>query len=109
MEVSFQCFKVPFAMWLVALLVNSNTLDEMIIVWRNICIVLISPSQNDQFKMSISLLSKMAEEMNANPDKTNFVLRNVVVTSKGQVNSGLPADVSNNPMKTKRNTLLFNR
>jgi hypothetical protein len=109
MEVYFRSFEVPFGMWLVALLVNSNTLDEMAIVWRNICIVLISPSQNDQFKMSLSLLSKMAEEMNANPDKTNFVLKDVVVTPKGQVNSNLPTDVSNNPMKAKRNTRLFNR
>ncbi len=36
-----------------ALLVNNNTLDEMIIVWRNICIVLLSVNQNDQFKMSL--------------------------------------------------------
>ena len=27
-----------------ALSINNNTLDEMIIVWRNICIVLISPN-----------------------------------------------------------------
>ncbi len=40
-------------MWLVALLVNSNTLYEMIIVWRKICIVLLSVNQNDQFTMSL--------------------------------------------------------
>ena len=77
-----------------ALLVNSNTLDEMILVWRNICIVLISPNQNDQFRLSLSLLSKMADEMNADPDKTNEVLKNVTMTSKGQFNSSLNTGVS---------------
>ena len=69
-------------MWLVALLVNSNTLDEMSVVWRHICIVLSSPNQNDQFKISLSTLSKMADEMNGNPEKTNFVLQNVSVSPK---------------------------
>jgi hypothetical protein len=51
-------------MWLMALLINSNTLEEMSIIWRNMCIVLLSPSQNDQFKISISTLSKMDDNMN---------------------------------------------
>lgn len=83
-------------MWLMALLVNSSTLDEMTIIWRNICIVLASPSQNDQFKMSLSMLSKMADAMNNDPDKTNFVLKNVSVTSKGHLNSSIEINVSIN-------------
>lgn len=78
-----------------ALLVNSSTLEEMIVVWRNICIVLLSPNQNDQFKMSLSALSKLAEEMNGDPDKTNFILHNVSVTTKGQIVNNLNMDVSN--------------
>ena len=82
-------------MWLMALLVNSNTLDEMIIIWRNICIVLMSPSQNDQFKMSLSVLSKLADEMNGDPEKKNFVLQNVSVTAKGHITHAIEIDVSN--------------
>lgn len=97
------CFQIPFGMWLMALLVNSSTLDEMIIIWRNICIVLISPNQNDQFKMSISALSKLAEKMNGDPDKTNFVLKNVLVTTKGQFTSAIDIDVSNKHLKFNMN------
>ena len=82
-----------------ALLVNSSTLDEMIIVWKNICIVLISTSQNDKFKMSLSLLSQMADKMNKDPDKTNDVLKNVIVTSKGQFQSNLNENVSSHILK----------
>ena len=67
----------------------------MMIIWQNICVVLISPNQNDRFKISLSLLSKMADEMNADPDKTNFVLKNVLVTPKGQITSSLEMNVSN--------------
>ena len=81
-------------MWLVALLVNSNTLDEMSVVWRHICIVLSSPNQNDQFKISLSTLSKMADEMNGHPEKTNFVFQNVSVSQKGQCTSSMDSDVS---------------
>jgi len=81
-------------MWLVALLVNSNTLTEMTIVWKNICIVLISTNQNDKFKMSLSLLSQMADQMNKDPDKTNEVLKSVTVTLKGQLKSNLDINVS---------------
>lgn len=35
----------------------------------------------------------MADEMNQDPDKTNFVLQHVSVTSKGQINSTLADDV----------------
>jgi hypothetical protein len=83
-----------------ALLVNSNILDEMVIAWRNICIVLLSPTRNDQFKISLSTLAKMAEEMNGNPDKTNFVLNNVSVSSKGEITSTLDIDVSKISNKT---------
>ncbi|CAF1325436.1 unnamed protein product [Adineta ricciae] len=48
--------QVPFGMWLMPLLFNSSTLDEMIIVWRNICILLLSVNQNDHFKISSSVL-----------------------------------------------------
>jgi hypothetical protein len=65
----------------------------MSIIWRNMCIVLLSPSQNDQFKISISTLSKMADNMNKDPDKTNFVLQHVSVTSKGQCSSTIPEEV----------------
>lgn len=85
-------------MWLMALLINSNTLEEMGIIWRNICVVLLSPSQNDQFKISISTLSKMADDMNKDPDKTNFVLQNVSVTSKGQFSSKLSEKVRNSEL-----------
>jgi hypothetical protein len=81
-------------MWLMALLVNSNTLNEMVIVWRNICIVLLSSSQNDRFKISLSTLSKMAHEMNSDPNKSNFVLKNVSVTSKAQLKSTIDDEVS---------------
>ena len=81
-------------MWLVALLVNSDTLDEMSTVWRHICIVLSSPSPNDQFKISHSTLSKMADEMNGDPEKTNFVFQNVSVSQKGQCTSSIDSNVS---------------
>ena len=85
-------------MWLVALLVNSNTLEEMALIWHHICIVLLSPSQNNHFKISLSTLSKMADEMNQDPDKTNFVLQNVSVTSKGHCTSTLSEEVRNDAL-----------
>ncbi|CAF3760562.1 unnamed protein product, partial [Rotaria sp. Silwood1] len=84
--------QVSLGMWFMALLVNCNTLDEMIIIWRNICIVLLSTNQNDQFKISLSTLSKMADQMNGDPDKTNFILQGVSVTSKGQISSNMNVD-----------------
>ncbi|CAF1029304.1 unnamed protein product [Rotaria sordida] len=84
--------QVSLGMWFMALLVNSNTLDEMVIVWRNICIVLLSTNQNDQFKISLSTLSKMADQMNGDPEKTNFVLKAVSVTSKGHISSNMNVD-----------------
>jgi hypothetical protein len=77
-----------------ALLVNSNTLREMVVVWENVCIVLLSSSQNDRFKISLSTLSKLAHEMNSDPDKSNFVLKNVSVTSKAEFTSTLDLEVS---------------
>ncbi|CAM4951852.1 unnamed protein product [Rotaria socialis] len=88
--------QIPFDMWLMALLVNCNTLDEMITIWRNICIVLMSPSQNDQFKMSLSVLSKLADEMNGDPEKKNFVLQNVSVTAKGHITNAIKIDKDDN-------------
>ena len=81
-------------MWLMALLVNSNTLDEMFIVWRNICILLLSVNQNDHFKICSSLLSKMADQMNANSGTANFVLQNVTLNGKAQFTSNLDPEVS---------------
>ena len=76
------------------LLANSNTLNKMIIIWRDICIVLLSTNQNDQFKISLSTLSEMADQMNDGPEKTNFVLQDVSVTTKGQISSNMSVDVS---------------
>ncbi|CAF2060447.1 unnamed protein product, partial [Rotaria magnacalcarata] len=84
--------QIPFGMWLMALLVNCNKLDEIIIIWRNICIVIMSPSQNDQFKMSLSVLSKLADQMNGDPEKKNFVLQNVSVTAKGHITNAIETD-----------------
>jgi len=81
-------------MWLMALLVNSNTLSGMSVVWKNVCIVLLSPSQNDQFKISLSTLSKLAHEMNSDSNKSNFLLKNVSVTSKAQLTSAIDLEVS---------------
>jgi hypothetical protein len=69
-------------------------LDEMTVVWRHICILLSSPNQNDQFKISLSTLSKMADEMNGDPEKTNFVFQKVSVSQKGQCTSSINIDVS---------------
>ncbi|CAF1327049.1 unnamed protein product [Rotaria sp. Silwood1] len=84
--------QVSLGMWFMALLVNCNTLDEMIIIWRNVCIVLLSTNQNDQFKISLSTLSKMADQMNGDPEKTNFVLQGVSVTTKGQISNNMNVD-----------------
>ena len=81
-------------MWFVALLVNSNTFDEMILTWRNICIALLSINQNDQFKISLPTLSEMVDQMNGDPEKTNFVLQGMPVTTKGQISSTMNVDVS---------------
>ena len=81
-------------MWLMALLVNSNTLDEMIIVWRNICILLLSVNQNDHFKIFSSFLSKMANQMNDNSDRSNLNLQNVTLNGKAQLTSNLDTEVS---------------
>ena len=77
-----------------ALLVNSNALDEMIIIWRNICIVPLSTNQNHQFKISLSTLSKMADQMNDDPEKTNFVLHGVSVTTEEPISNNMSIDVS---------------
>ena len=95
-------------MWLVALLVNSNTLEEMGTIWRNICIVLLSPSQNDQFKLSLSTLSKMADDMNKDPDKTNFILQHVSVSAKGQCSSSLVAEVRSKTVSLNQDALEWN-
>ena len=93
-------------MWLMALLVNSNTLNEMAVIWQHVCMVLLSPSQNDHFKICLSTLAKLAEEMNGDPDKTNYILQNVSVTSKCQVTNTLNDEVCNKS-KTKYRTMLF--
>jgi hypothetical protein len=60
---------VPFAMWLMALLVNSNTLDEMIVVWQNICIILISPNQNVSVTPQGQISSKLDIQVNNKSEK----------------------------------------
>ncbi|CAF1397709.1 unnamed protein product [Rotaria sp. Silwood1] len=76
--------KVPFALWIISLLVNSNTLEEMCGIWEHICIVLLSPIQNTSYSLSISCLSTAADNINKDPDKDNFIVRNVKVDSKGE-------------------------
>ena len=95
-------------MWLVALLVNSNTLEEMGTIWRNICIVLLSPSQNDQFKLSLSTLSKMADDMNKDPDKTNFILQHVSISAKGQCSSSMVTEVRSKTVSLNQDALEWN-
>ena len=40
------------------------------------------------------MLSKMADQMNGDPEKTNFVLQGVPVTTKRQISSTMNANVS---------------
>ena len=89
-------------MWLVALMVNSSILEEMTLIWRHICIVLSSPTRYNHFTISLCTLSKMADEMNQDPDKTNYVLQHVSVTSKGQINSTLVDDEKNAAVSLSR-------
>jgi hypothetical protein len=74
---------VPFALWLMSLLLNSNTLEEMGGIWEHICVILLSPTQNSSYSVSISCLSDAADNINKDPNKENFVIKNVKVDSKG--------------------------
>ncbi|CAM4830307.1 unnamed protein product [Rotaria magnacalcarata] len=76
--------KVAFALWIMSLLVNSNTVEEMASMWEHICTVLLSPTQNTAYSVSISCLSYAADNVNNDPDKDNFIIRNVKVDSKGE-------------------------
>ena len=44
---------------------------------------------------SISILSKRADDMNGDPEKTNFVFQSVSVSQKGQCTGSIDGDVSN--------------
>jgi len=66
-----------------SLLVNSNTIEEISVIWEHICTVLLSPTQNASYSISISFLSNAADNINNDPDKENFIIRNVKVDSTG--------------------------
>jgi hypothetical protein len=66
-----------------SLLVNSNTIEEMGGIWEHICTVLFSPTQNVSYSVSISCLSSAADNINKDPNKDNFITRNVRVDAKG--------------------------
>jgi hypothetical protein len=66
-----------------SLLINSNSIEEMGILWEHICTVLLSPTQNSSYSISISFLSNAADNINKDPDKENFISRNVQVDSTG--------------------------
>ncbi|CAF1324255.1 unnamed protein product [Adineta steineri] len=74
---------IPFALWIISLLVNSNTVEEMSGIWEHICTVLLSPTQNASYSVSISCLSNAADNINKDPNKNNFVIKNVNVDSVG--------------------------
>lgn len=67
-----------------SLLLNSNTIEEMSGIWGHICVVLLSPTQNASFSVSISCLSYAADNINKDPNKDNFIVRNVQVNPQGQ-------------------------
>jgi len=52
-------------------------------IWEHICTVLLSPTQNASYSISISWLSNAADNMNKDPNKNNFIIKNVKVDSKG--------------------------
>lgn len=79
----FCLIQVPFALWLMSLMINANTLEEMADVWAHICTVLLSPNQNSAFSLSISWLSTAADNVNKDPNKANFVNKNVRVNAQG--------------------------
>ena len=68
---------------MVSLLVNSNTLEEMGSIWEHICTVLLSPTQNASYSVSVSWLSAAADGISKDPNKSNFVVRNVKVDAAG--------------------------
>lgn len=68
---------------MMALLINSNTIEEMAAIWEHICIVLLSPTQNSSYSISISYLSNAADNMNKDPNKENFISKNVQVDATG--------------------------
>ncbi len=74
---------MAFALWIMSLLVNSNTIEEMTAIWEHICTVLLSPTQNSSYSISISCLSNAADHMNKDPNKENFIIKNIKVDSKG--------------------------
>jgi hypothetical protein len=66
-----------------SLLINSNSIEEMGVIWEHICTVLLSPTQNLSYSISISFLSNAADNINKDPNKENFIFRNVQVDPSG--------------------------
>ena len=50
---------------------------------EHICVVLLSPTKNSSYSLSISRLSFAADNINKDPNKENFILKNVRVDSQG--------------------------
>ncbi|CAF0810132.1 unnamed protein product [Rotaria sordida] len=63
---------------------NSDTMEEMNGIWEYICVVLLSPKQNASFLVSISCLCCAADNINKDPKKDNFIVRNVQVNAQGE-------------------------
>ncbi|CAF1544643.1 unnamed protein product, partial [Didymodactylos carnosus] len=72
-----------------ALLINANTLHEMGSLFEHICTVLLCPTQNPSYSLSISILSKAADQMNKDPDKQNFIFDSVTVHKNGVCESNI--------------------
>ena len=68
---------------MMSLLINSNTLEELSSLWEHICVVLLSPTKNASYSLSISHLSSAADNINKDPNKENFILKHVQVDPNG--------------------------
>jgi hypothetical protein len=75
-----------------SLLLNSNTIEEMSEIWEHICTVLLSPTQNLSYSISISWLSNAADNMNKDPNKENFITKNVKLDPMGVCQSSSKFD-----------------
>lgn len=68
--------------------------------WEHICVVLLSPTQNSSYSISISWLSNEANNINKDPNKINFITQNVQVNSNGLCEyASTFADVSHSVLK----------
>ncbi|CAF1130482.1 unnamed protein product [Rotaria sordida] len=59
-------------------------MEEMNSIWEYICVVLLNPKQNASFLVSISCLCCAADNINKDPNKDNFIARNVQVNVQGE-------------------------